>query len=87
MSPNLTMTLKLILPQNYYFKIKLAQLFSMSGSACLTKILFFKDGKLSNCWGGEGGTGSLTDKRRQHSLLGTAKPTWCCHGMEGTSDT
>lgn len=30
---------------------------------------------------------ALTDRRRQHSLLGPVKPTWCCHGMEGTSDT
>lgn len=32
--------------------------------------------------GGEGGTGALTDRRRQQSLPGTSKPTWCCHGME-----
>ena len=37
--------------------------------------------------GGGGGGVALTDRRRQHSLLGTVKPTWCCHGMEGTSDT
>lgn len=46
-----------------------------------------KDSELSNWRGGEGGTASLSNRRRQHSLLGTVKPTWCCHGMEGTSDT
>lgn len=45
------------------------------------------DSKLSKQGCGKSGIASLPDKRRQCSLLGTLKPTWCCHGIEGTSDT
>lgn len=46
-----------------------------------------KDSELSNWECVESIIVSLTDRRRQRSLLGSVKPTWCCHGMKGTSDT